>query len=117
MRTKNRGYAIDLFLQDYGYKGYYVECIYIFDRYENKYKVDMWLCHNQFEDRFKIDSQKMSDTFIECERDEVRDHLISIMEKMCEDRSIDKYIERFEFTTKCFDYGCEYYMSEDNHAE
>ena len=110
MRVKRKGYTLDLHLNEFGYKGYYVECIYMFDRHTDKYKAEMWLCNNQFEDRFKIDSQKMDEIYIVCERDEVIDHLVSIVENMCKDKSIEKYIERFEFTAKCFDYGCEHYM-------
>lgn len=105
-KYERKGYTIEIKLpEEYGYKGYSVECTYRFDKEKEKYLLSMWLKRNDIDDKFKIDSQEIDTQYISGKKETIKQNICKIVEQACLLRFFDYYIERYEYTYKCFDKG------------
>lgn len=115
-RYTDEGYSIAVslsqFSDDEKYKGYTALCQYKYKKKKEKYLLSMWLKRDDISDRFKIDSQEIDTQYISGTRDTIRNNICLIVEQACNVGFFDKYIERFEYTYKCFDKGDDLFMRE-----
>lgn len=105
MYFKNLGHTIAFDLSEVGYEGYIVECRYKYSKSVGKYAVSMWLRRKDIDDRFRIEHQEIDTQYVSGTQDNIRDHIARIVEQACKIRFFDPYVERFEYTYKCFDLG------------
>lgn len=106
LRYKNKGYTIEIaLLEECGYKDYSVECTYQYDKNEEKYLLSMWLKRNDIDDKFKIDSQEIDTQYISGTKENIRHNIRMIVEQASLSGFFDHYIERYEYTYKCFELG------------
>ena len=109
LRYENKGYLIEVKLPESDYS---VLCRYKYDKNKDKYLLSMWLMRNDIDDTFKIDSQEIDTQYISGDKSTIRDNIVKIIEQAYESNFFDYYIERFEYTYKCFDKGNDFYESE-----
>lgn len=109
LRYENKGYLIEVKLPESDYS---VLCRYKYDKNKDKYLLSMWLMRNDIDDTFKIDSQEIDTQYISGDKSTIRDNIVKIIEQAYESNFFDYYIERFEYTYKCFDKGNDFYEAE-----
>lgn len=106
LKYKNEGYVMDVMLpEECGHVGYSVECRYKYDKPQEKYLLSMWLRRKDIEDTYKIDGQKIDTQYISSTRETIRQDICRIIEQASLSGFFDFYVERFEYTYKCFDIG------------
>lgn len=106
LRPRYKGTTIEIRLPK-EYEGYSVECTYKYIKSEDKYKLSMWLKYNNIHDKFKIESQEISTQLISGTRETIVDNISRVVEQMCDAKSFEEYISRYEYTYNCFDRGNE----------
>lgn len=112
-KYSNKGYTIEINLpEEYGYKGYSIECTYQYDKEKEKYLLSMWLKRNDIGDKFKIDSHKIDTQYISGTKETIKQNICRIVEQAVLSGFFDYYIESFEYTCKCFDKGDEIFEKE-----
>ena len=109
LRRNYLGAALSLVLPKDTYKGYVVDCIYKFDKQTNKYKLSMWLRRLDIDDRLPISSQEISSQMITSDKDHIIEDIERIVEQAANTRFFDKYVGRYEYYVKCFNYGNNHY--------
>lgn len=113
MRYKSKGYTIEIDLpEECGYEGYSVECTYRYDKDKEKYLLSMWLMRKDISDKFKIDHQEIDTQYISGTKETIRQNICKIVEQASLSGFFTKYIERFEYTYKCFDRGDDLFEKE-----
>ena len=107
-RYENLGTTIEVKLpnQD-GYQGFSAVCRYIFDHEVEKYRLSMWLHHEEIDDLFKIDEQEIDTQYITSEKKDIKKNICRIVEQAYSCGFFDDYIRRFEYTYNCFNRGNE----------
>ncbi len=106
LRYKNKGYTIEINLpKECGHEGYSVECTYRYDKEKKKYLLSIGLRRNDVDDQFKIDSQEIDTQYISGTKETIRQNICRIVEQAGVSGFFDRYIERYEYTYKCFDKG------------
>lgn len=110
LKYENKGNTIEINLpKECGHNGYAVECTYYYDKQKNQYQLRIGLKRNDIGDIQEIDTQYISNLHGDTRRN---------ITKMIEDASLsgyfEKYIERYEYTYKCFDRGNELFELERN---
>ena len=106
LKYKNEGYVIDVTLpEECGYEGYSVECRYKYDKSQDRYSLSMWLRREDIDNTFKIDGQEIDTQYISSTRETIKQDICRIVEKASLSGFFDYYIERYEYTCKCFDIG------------
>lgn len=106
LRYKNKGQTVEFDLpSDNGYKGWSVECTYIFDKIREKYKLSMWLKWEDIPDKFKIDSQHIDTQYISGTRETIRANICNLVDQCLESGFFDSYIAHFNYTYRCCDIG------------
>ena len=105
VKYTNKGYTIEINLpEECGYEGYSVECTYQYDKLKEKYLLSMWLKKNGINGKFKIDSQEIDTQYISGTKETIRQNICRIVEQASLSGFFDYYIERYEYTHKCFNY-------------
>lgn len=113
LKYENKGYLIEIKLPvERGYNGYSVECKYKYDKSKEKYLISMWLKRNDIDNTFKIDSQEIDTQYISGTKETIKQNICKIVEQASSSGLFDDYIERYEYTVKCFDRGNELYEKE-----
>lgn len=113
LRYINKGYTIEIPLSGkYGDDGYSVECTYKFNKSKEKYLLSMWLKRNDIDDKFKIDSQEIDTQYITGTKETIVNNICRIVEQAIYSNFFDYYIDRYEYTYKCFDKGDDFFESE-----
>lgn len=106
LKHRNRGQTIEFDLPtELGYKGWSIECVYIFDKMKEKYRLSMYLKWRDIPDKFKIDSQEIDTQYISGTRETIRTNICKLIEQAVEGGFFDSYIDHFNYTYKCFDIG------------
>lgn len=95
-----------------GHMGYAVDCTYRYDEGKDKYLLSMYLKRVDNPDHFKIDSQEIDTQYVSGEKNTIIDNIRRIVEQACKSRFFDPYIERYEYTYKCFDRGDDLFTKE-----
>jgi len=67
----------------------------------------MWLKRNDLDEKFKIESEKIDTQFISGTKETIVNNICRIVEQMVINNHFDDYVQRFEYTVKCFEIGCE----------
>lgn len=110
LRYQNKGYTIEIQLPETcGHEGYSVECTYQYDKEREQYLLSMWLKRNDIDDKFKIDSQEIDTQFIRSTKEKIKLDICKLVEHASFIHFFDSYIERYEYTYKCFSRGNEIY--------
>ena len=99
------GTTISFVLPENQYKGYVVDCTYKFIKHMNKYAVNMWLRRTDIDDRLQICSQGINTQYISSDKDHIQSDIGDMIEQAVNSTFFDEYVNRFEYTQKCFDYG------------
>lgn len=108
-RAINRGTVVEVSLKDGGYPNYFVECRYSKNKESDKFNLSMLLGKRDMSERFKIDLREIDTQPITSSWSTIRDDIVRIVEYACSINFFDKYIERYEYICKCFDFGDNYY--------
>lgn len=106
MKYRNNGSMITFDLTE-KYSGYSVECIYLFNREKEKYRLTMRLKCQTVSESARIDCEEIDSQYIPGTRENIKQNIARIVERACETGFFDKYIEQFEYVLKCFDIGNE----------
>lgn len=119
LKYKNEGYVIDVTLpEECGYEGYSVECRYKYEKIQDRYLLSMWLKRETIDNTFKIDGQKIDAQYISSTRETIKQDICRIVEQASLSGFFDYFIERYEYTCKCFDIGSDIVDKElTNNAE
>ena len=113
LRKFREGYTIRIQLpEECGYKDYSVKCTYKYNKKADKYTLDMWLMRNDIDDEFQIRSQEIDKQPIYGTKDTIEDNICRIVEYASLSGYFDEFIQRFEYTYKCFDRGDELFEQE-----
>ncbi len=72
----------------------------------------MWLKRKDIDDKFKIDSQEIDTQYISGTKESIRQNICRIVEQASLSGFFDYYIERYEYTCKCFDRGNDLFEKE-----
>lgn len=113
LKYQNKGQVIEFRLsEECGYEGYSVECQYLFDKIRGKYSLSMRLKRDDIDDTFKIDSQEIDTQYISGTKETIKENICRIVEQACLSGYFNYYIERYEYTYKCFDKGDELFEQE-----
>lgn len=106
IKSKFTGYTIEMKLpQKCGYKGYSVECRYRYLKSQGKYLLSMWLKRDDISDKFKIESQEINTLPISGTKDTIVGNICRVVEQASLSGYFNPYIERFEYTYRCFELG------------
>ncbi len=106
-RLKRKGYVVETDLKRYGYKGYFLECTYKYDKEKEKYLLRMGLKPKNSNSRIKIEFNEIDTQYVPGTKENIEDHIDRIIEQAAISKFFDAYIEQFEYECKCFDIGNE----------
>lgn len=113
LRYETKGYVIEINLpEECGYSGYSVECKYKYDVSKEKYLLSMWLKRDDIDETFKIDSQEIDTQYISGTKENIRQNICRIVEQANLSGYFTHYIERYEYTCRCFERGNALYEEE-----
>lgn len=117
LRVIREGYTVRFILpEECGCAGYFVRCTYKYKKKKDKYSLQMRLGHKDFDDEFKIDSQEIDTQYVPGTRESIESNIARIVEHAAMSGFFDKYIEKFEYTYKCFDKGNDFFEKEQLNA-
>lgn len=119
MQPQFKGNTITIELSDFGYENYIVECVYHFDKHEDKYALSMWLNRTDLEDRMKLSSKKVDTQYIPGTRESIIENICRIVHHCAtvtnngnSKKYFDYFVERYEYELACFDRGNELFEKE-----
>lgn len=118
MQPKFKGNTLIIELSDFGYKNYFVECAFHFDKQKGKYALSMWLNRNDMEDRMRLSSKKVDTQYIPGTRNTIVENICRIVHQAStvsdKDgvRYFDYFVERYEYELACFERGNELFEQE-----
>lgn len=113
MQPKFKGNIMTIALSDFGYKNYFVECAYYFDKPHGKYALSMWLNRTDMEDRMMLSSKKVDTQYISGSRETIVENICRIIHQAATvvnkdgARYFDYFVERYEYELACFERGNE----------
>ena len=107
VKPQFKGYTIEINLPKDKYDGYSAECTYRYDKKEQKYALSMWIKRNDLDEKFKIESEKIDTQYISGTKETIVNNICRVVEQMAISNRFDEYVERFEYTIRCFEIGCE----------
>lgn len=120
LRYENKGFLIEIKLPGkHGYNGYSVECRYTYIRENDHYLLSVWLHRDDIDDKFKIDGQKIDTQPVSGTKETIKQNICQIVEQMSSSGFFDCYVDRYEYTYKCFDKGNDFFERDclhDNYA-
>lgn len=107
-KLKRKGYTVEVDLNEYGYKGYFVECTYRYDKIKEKYLLRMGIKPKHNNHRVKIEFQEIDTQYISGSKETIEDNILRIIEHAaCHDTLFEECINQYEYECKCFDLGNE----------
>lgn len=118
MQPKFKGNMLIIELSDFGYKNYFAECAYHFDKPNSKYAFSMWLNRNDIEDRMMLSSKKVDTQYIPGTRETIVENICRIVHQAATVenengvRYFDYFVERYEYELACFERGNELFEQE-----
>lgn len=119
MKPKFKGNTLTIELSAFGYKNYFVECAYHFDKHVGMYSLSMWLNRNDLEDRMRLSSKKVDTQYIHGTRETIVENICRIVhqaatvaDKESGKRYFNHFVERYEYELACFDRGNELFEQE-----
>lgn len=118
MQPKFKGNTLMIELSDFGYKNYFVECAYHFDKSNGKYALSMWLNRTDMEDRMILSSKKVDTQYISGTKETIVENICRIIHQAATvvnkdgARYFDYFVERYEYELACFERGNELFEQE-----
>lgn len=113
MQRKRKGYTIEINLsEECGYNNYIIVCTYKYNKWINKYSLEMELKHKDIGDGFRIDRQEIDTQYISGTRETIEDNIERIVNQAYLSGFFDEYIKRYEYTFKCFEKGNDFFEQE-----
>lgn len=118
MQPKFKGNTLMIELSDFGYKNYFVECAYHFDKSNGKYALSMLLNRTDMEDRMMLSSKKVDTQYISGSRETIVENICRIIHQAATvvnkdgARYFDYFVERYEYELACFERGNELFEQE-----
>lgn len=112
MKPRCKGQMIEINLSKWGYKNYYVECAYYFDKSKNKYSLSMWLNRNDMEDRMRLSSKNVDTQYISGTKETIIENVCRVVHQACMSGYFDHFVERYEYELECFERGNELFEKE-----
>ena len=112
MKPRYKGQTIKINLSKWGYKNYFVECAYKFDKAENKYSLSMWLNRNDMEERMRLSSKKVDTQYISGTRETIVENICRVVHQACLSGYFNYFVERYEYELACFERGNELFEQE-----
>lgn len=119
MRPRCKGQTVEIDLSRWGYRDYFVECTYCFDKRKSKYLLSMWLNRSDIEDRMKLSSKKVDSQYISGARETIVENICRIVHYAStvstEDgtKYFDRFVARYEYELACFTRGNEMFEQEE----
>ena len=108
LQYRNRGHVVEIKLpEECGHAGYSVECRYRYIKSKEKYLLSMWLKRDDIGDLFKIEAQEIDTQLISGKRETIRQNICRIVEQASLSGFFEYFINRYEYTCRCFDIGNE----------
>lgn len=107
-----KGHTIEINLPRGRYNGYSVECTYRYNKKIEKYMFSMWLKKKGFDEKFKIESEKIDTQPIAGTKETIVDNICRMVDYASSTGYFDHFVERFDYTCKCFDKGDEFFETE-----
>ena len=111
IKSKNKGYTIEISINNLGYPDYSVECTYYFDKKRDKYSLSMWLSRKDIEAKINIGT-KIDTQYITSEKENIRDNICLIVERAAQSGFFDEYVHAYEYMLSCFDKGNTFFEQE-----
>lgn len=112
MKPIRKGQVLDISLSAFGYQDYYAECIYYFNKREEKYELSVRLYRSDIEDKMKISNHEIDTQYISGTRDTIEENICRVIYEMCAKKHFNVYVERYEYYIKCFDRGDDLFETE-----
>ena len=118
MKPRCKGQTIEINLAKWGYKNYFVECAYHFDKHEGKYSLSMWLSRNDVEDRMQLSSKKVDTQYISGTKETIVENICRIVHQAATvatdngNKYFDPFVQRYEYELACFERGNELFELE-----
>lgn len=113
LKLKKKGYTIEIHLpEEYGYKGYSVECTYKYHKNKEKYSLCVILKHNDISNQFRLCTQEIDTQYISSTRESIEENICRIIEQASSCGFFDHFIKRFEYELSCFEKGNELFEQE-----
>lgn len=112
MKPRYKGHLIEIDLSKWGYKGYFIECIYHFDKREGKYALSVYLNRNDLEDKIKLSSKNIDTQYIQGTRENIVENICELIHHMCIHKDFDYYVKCYEYELACFERGNELFEQE-----
>lgn len=118
MRPRCKGQTIEINLSKWGYKNYFAECAYHFNKREGKYSLSMWLNRRDLEDRMRLSSKKVDTQYISGTKETIVENICRVVHQAATvvdengKKYFDPFIERYEYELKCFERGNELFEQE-----
>ena len=119
MKPRCKGQSVEIELTRWGYRDYYVQCAYHFDKREGRYLLSLWLCRRDIEDRMRISSKKADAQYLSGARDTIVENICRVVHyaaTVASDdgtRYIDRYVKRYAYELACFERGNELFEQEN----
>ncbi len=118
MKPKFKGNTLTIELSDFGYKSYFVECAYHFNKHKGKYSLSMWLNRNDIEGRMRLSSKKVDTQYIPGTKETIVENICRIVHQAATvadhngEKYFDRFVERYEYELACFERGNELFEKE-----
>ena len=96
LKYENKGHVIDVALPTEKFKGYSIECHYLFDKKIGKYIVSMWLKNGNLNNRYKIDGQGIDTQPLSGTPETIRQNLCRVIEHALRNGFFDIYLEKYQ---------------------
>lgn len=101
LKYENKGHVIDVVLPTEKFKGYSIECHYLFDKKIGKYIVSMWLKNGNLNNRYKIDGQGIDTQPLSGTPETIRQNLCNVIEYALNTGFFDMYLEIYKKLVAC----------------
>lgn len=119
MKPRFTGRGLKINLTKWGYKDYFVECTYHFDKYKEKYALSMYLNRSDLEDRMMLSSKKVDTLYISGSKETIVENICGIIHQCATvtnkkngEKYFDYFVKRYEYELKCFERGNELFEQE-----
>lgn len=119
MKPRCRGNNLTINLSQFGYKDYFVECLYYFNKKEEKYALSVYLCRNDLEDRMKLSCKHIDTQYISGTRETIVEYICRVIYQLANnivndngEKYLDYFVDRYEYELACFERGNELFEQE-----
>lgn len=118
MKPRYTGSTLVIDLSDFGYKNFFAECVYHFDKHKGKYSLSIWLERNDMEARMRLSSGKIDTQYISGTKETIVENICRIVHyaaAVADENGvkyIDRFVKRYEYELTCFERGNELFEQE-----